>query len=135
MTSGHVLGIGTDIVEIDRIRAILKRYPSKFLKRILTPYEQKYCLERKEPALHLAGRFAAKEAIVKAIGTGFSHGLSWTDIEICNDTYGKPSPFLSPFLLEKLGNDVQIQISISHCKQYATAFAICIKTDFYKPNL
>ncbi len=118
-----ILGIGNDIVEIDRIKAILTRYPQRFLNRIFTPHEQDYCLKRKEPALHLAARFAAKEAVVKALGTGFSQGLSWLDIEVRNDSKGKPIVFFSSLAKELFG-DLTLHISISHCHQYATAFAI-----------
>jgi len=119
-----ILGIGNDIVEIARIKGILSRYPDRFLQRVFTSFEQDYCLKRKEPALHLAARFAAKESIVKALGTGFSQGLSWLDIEIRNDSLGKPAVFLSPFAQELLGHPT-LHVSMSHCHQYATAFAIC----------
>ncbi len=118
-----ILGIGNDIVEVARIKAVLARYPQRFLDRVFTPYEQEYCLKRKDPALHLAGRFAAKEAIVKALGTGFTQGLSWLDIEIRPDSKGKPEAFFSPFALNLLGHPA-VLLSISHCHQYATAVAI-----------
>lgn len=118
-----ILGIGNDIVEIARVRAICSRYPERFLHRIFTPYEQEYCLKRKEPALHFAGRFAAKEAIVKALGTGFSQGLTWQDIEIKNDIKGKPLVFFSPFAKGLFG-DLTCHVTISHCHHYATAFAV-----------
>lgn len=118
-----ILGVGNDIIEVARIKAILARHPQKFLSRVFTTSEQEYCLKRKEPALHLSGRFAAKEAIVKALGTGFSQGLSWLDIEIRNDEKGKPTVYFSSFAKELFG-DLQLHISISHCHQYATAMAI-----------
>jgi holo-[acyl-carrier protein] synthase len=122
-----ILGIGNDIVEVARIKAILARYPQRFLDRIFTSHEQEYCLKRKEPALHLAGRFAAKEAIVKALGTGFSQGLNWLDFEIKNDSKGKPTVFLSLPAKELLGEPV-LHVSISHCHHYATAFAVWTRT-------
>jgi holo-[acyl-carrier protein] synthase len=118
-----ILGVGNDIVEVARIKAILSRHPQRFLDRVFTPHEQDYCLKRKDPALHLAARFAAKEAIVKALGTGFSQGLSWLDIEIRNDAKGKPVASFSPFAKELFG-DLLLHISMSHCHQYATAVAI-----------
>lgn len=118
-----IMGIGNDIVEIARIKNVLARYSQRFLNRVFTPYEQDYCIKRKEPALHLAGRFAAKEAIVKALGIGFTQGLSWLDIEIRPDSKGKPEVFFSPFALELLGQP-SLLLSISHCHQYATAVAI-----------
>lgn len=118
-----ILGIGNDIIEVARIKAVFTRYSEKFLNRIFTSYEQEYCLKHKEPALHLAGRFAAKEAIAKALGTGFSQKLGWLDIEIRNDGKGKPAAYLSPLAQEIFG-DLSLHISISHCREYATAFAI-----------
>lgn len=118
-----ILGVGNDIVEVLRIKTVLHRYPEKFLHRIFTPYEQAYCLKKKEPALHLAGRFAAKEAVVKALGTGFRQGISWLDIEVSQDSLGKPCVVFSPFMNE-LFNHPLICLSISHCDHYATAVAI-----------
>lgn len=118
-----ILGIGNDIIEIARIQAVIARHSKRFLNRIFTPSEQEYCLKRKNPALHLAGRFAAKEAIVKALGTGFSQGISWLDIEIKNDSKGKPIVSFSPSAKELFG-DLNLHISISHCHHYATAFAV-----------
>lgn len=118
-----ILGIGNDIIEVARIKAILNRYPERFLRRVFTSLEQDYCLKRKDPAIHLSGRFAAKEAVVKALGIGFSQGLSWLDFEIRNDGKGKPSVYFSDFAKELLGNQ-QVCISISHCHAYATAVAI-----------
>lgn len=119
----RILGIGNDIIEVDRIKYNIERYQKRFLNRVFTPYEQEYCLKRKEPSLHFAGRFAAKEAVVKALGTGFSQGLTWIDIEIRNNEKGKPYVFLTP-ALTALFNSLNLLISISHCHDYATAFAI-----------
>lgn len=118
-------GVGNDIVEIARIEALFKRYPQRFLKRIYTPFEREYCLKKKFPSSHLAARFAAKEAIVKALGTGFSNGLNWLDIEVRNDPLGKPIATLSPYAKALFG-DCHIHISMSHSRDYATAIAICI---------
>lgn len=118
-----ILGIGNDIVEIARIKAVMMRYPERFLNRIFTPYEQEYCLKRKEPALHFAGRFAAKEAIVKALGIGFSQGINWLDVEIQSDAKGKPIAAFSP-LVNEMFDHPAVLISMSHCRDYATAVAI-----------
>lgn len=118
-----IKGLGNDIVEIARIKAIISRYPGRFLNRILTSKEQNYCRKRKEPELHVAGRFAAKEAIVKALGTGFSQGLTWHDFEILPDAHGKPNVHLSSFAADLFGHP-SLLVSISHCAQYATAVAI-----------
>ncbi len=118
-----ILGIGNDIIEINRIKASIERYQQRFLDRIFTIREQEYCLSRKEPSLHFAGRFAAKEAIAKALGTGFSQGLNWLDIEICHELHGRPYASLSPKAMALFDSPL-LCLSISHCHQYATAFAI-----------
>lgn len=123
-----ILGIGNDIIEIARIKGILERYQKRFLDRVFTSHEQAYCLSRREPSLHLAGRFAAKEASVKALGTGFTQGITWQDLEIRNMPEGKPYLLLSHRLQERLGSTT-ILISISHCDQYATAFAIWTQSE------
>lgn len=126
-----ILGIGNDIIEVARIKASIERYQTRFLDRLFTPREQGYCLNRKDPALHFAGRFAAKEAIVKALGTGFSQGLTWLDIEIYNDEKGKPCVTYSPKLAHLFHHPL-LHLSISHCQHYATAFAIWIDSSSQK---
>ena len=121
-----ILGLGNDIVEIERIKGVMERYPKRFLDRIFTSREQDYCLKRKDPALHFAGRFAAKEAVVKALGTGFSSGLSWQDFEILPNSLGKPDVFLSASAAHLLSNP-SLMVSISHCQRYATAVALWLK--------
>ncbi len=118
-----ILGIGNDIVEVERIRRVIKRYGQRFLNRLFTTYEQNYCLRRKDPALHFAGRFAAKEAVVKAFGTGFTKAIGFLDVEIMSNKDGKPGIVLSP-IVDQLMNYPKICISISHCHTYATAIAI-----------
>lgn len=118
-----ILGIGTDIIEVARIRGCIDRYQKRFLDRLFTPQEQAYCLKYHESARHFAGRFAAKEALVKALGTGFRHGLTWLDLEILPNEDGKPCVFYSPKLAD-LFHSPKLWISISHCHEYATAFAI-----------
>jgi holo-[acyl-carrier protein] synthase len=119
-----IYGIGTDIIEVKRIEDSIERFGQRFLDRIFTLQEQNYCLHHKDSARHFAGRFAAKEAIVKAIGTGFRNGISWMDIEIINDPHGKPIVHLSEKMQEIIDSAV-IHLSISHGRDYATAFAIC----------
>jgi holo-[acyl-carrier protein] synthase len=77
-----IVGIGLDATDIPRIAAAIERYGNRFLSRILTPDELAYCLRRRDPTPHVAGRFAAKEAGMKAIGTGHSRGVLWRDIEV-----------------------------------------------------
>ena len=78
----NIIGIGLDATDIPRIRRTLERYGDRFLTRIFTDGEQAYCKRRRDPVPHLAGRFAAKEAAMKALGTGHSRGVLWRDIEV-----------------------------------------------------
>lgn len=121
-----IFGLGNDIIEVNRIERIINKYADHFLNRIFTKSEQVYCLKHQDAARHFAGRFAAKEAVVKALRTGIQKGTSWLDIEIVNDPQGKPCVTLSPRLAKKL-NGMTIQLTISHCKEYATAVAIVCK--------
>ena len=87
--AGMIVGIGTDIVEVDRIRDSQK-FGEKFIDRILLPAEREYCLSHTDPAPKIAARFAAKEAIAKAFGTGIGDSLCWHDMEITRENSGKP---------------------------------------------
>ncbi len=127
-------GIGNDIIEIERIKKVLDRHPASFLNRVFTSLEQSYCLQKKEPARHLAARFAAKEAVAKAFGSGFSQGLTWTDIEIVNDSQGKPNVQLS-FRAKQRFKGAEIHLSMSHCNTYATAMAIYCKISLWQKSL
>lgn len=122
-----ILGIGNDIIEIERIRKSIDTHGLRLLTRLFTTKEQDYCLKHKDPVPHFAGRFSAKEAVVKALGTGFGQHASWLDIEIINDTHGKPSVFFSSALEKKL-KGTSMLVSISHCQLYVTAFAIWMKS-------
>src|SRR5215472_4723413 len=78
----NIIGLGLDATEIDRIADSIERYGERFLRRIFTESEIAYCMRRRVPAIHFAGRFAAKEAAMKALGTGFSQGVVWRDVEV-----------------------------------------------------
>jgi len=116
-------GLGNDIIEIDRIREGFEQHKEQFLNRLFTPKEQDYCQTQSDPFPRFAGRFAAKEAIVKSLGCGFGAEASWHDIEILSDASGKPIVHLSDAIQQRFSNP-QILLSISHCKTYATAVAI-----------
>ena len=123
-----VIGIGTDIVETVRIADMIERHGELFLDRVFTPHEIQYCSERKAATQHYAGRWAAKEAVLKALGTGWSRGISWCDIEVRNEIGGRPLIALSGGALEasrRLGID-EVLISISHCRCHATAYALAL---------
>ena len=78
----NIIGLGLDATDIDRIAETIKRYGERFLHRIFTDGEIQYCTRRRVPAIHFAGRFAAKEAAMKALGTGYSQGVIWRDVEV-----------------------------------------------------
>lgn len=116
-------GLGNDIIEINRIKTSIDRHGLHFLNRLFTQREQDYCYRFQDPSPHFAGRFAAKEAIAKALGIGFGSQLSWLDIEILNDDLGKPVVFLSEELQNRFQNP-KLLVAISHSSTFATAVAI-----------
>jgi len=77
-----IIGLGFDATDIPRLRSVFERYGDRFLRRVFTDAEIQYCTRRRDPVPHLAGRFAAKEAAMKALGTGHSRGVIWKDIEV-----------------------------------------------------
>jgi holo-[acyl-carrier protein] synthase len=85
-----IIGIGIDLIEIERIRSIYLRHKARFADRILTAAEQAYVFQHADPGARLAGRWAAKEAALKALGTGLAQGIRWRDVEILPDENGKP---------------------------------------------
>jgi len=124
-----IIGTGIDIIEVERVAASYKRFGDRFLKRILKESEIEYCLSHKNPAQFIAARFAAKEAISKAFGTGISEKIGWQDIEICKEDSGKPYVKLHNKglkLMEEYGA-TNLHISLSHTQNYATAIAILEK--------
>ena len=121
-------GIGTDIIEIERILDSIEEFEDKFLDRLFTVKEQEYCDTFDRPALRYAGRFAAKEAIAKAFGVGFGADFTWLDVEIINNDKGKPIVHFSEKSTSKF-KDFTIDLSISHCTLYATAVAIAHTKD------
>lgn len=123
-----VIGIGTDIIECDRISQMLQKHGDTFLQRVFTPDEIAYCSRHQIPDQHYAGRWAAKEAVLKVLGTGWAKGIQWTDVEVVRDAAGAPSIRLENRAAE-IAKELKIRsvlISISHCKAFATAFAIGI---------
>lgn len=117
-----IKGLGNDIIEIDRIKKAVEDKGQFFLDRIFTKEEQEYCNKN---FAHLAGRFAAKEAIAKALGAGIGEKIGWLDLEISNNDSGKPQVKISEKVKKNFHNPT-ILISISHCRHYATAMAIWI---------
>jgi holo-[acyl-carrier protein] synthase len=122
------LGIGTDIVEVLRIAQMIERHGELFLTRVFTPHEVEYCTARKAATQHYAGRWAAKEAVLKALGTGWARGISWQDIEVHNEPGGKPLLRIGGVAREHCERlrISDVQISISHCRSHAVAFAMAM---------
>lgn len=124
----NVFGIGTDIVECERIAQMIDKHDDLFIDRVYTPNEIEYCSGRKSAIQHFAGRWAAKEAILKSLGTGWAKGISWTDIEVINEMGGKPKVRMgggAREICEQKGI-TDVLISISHTEAYATAYATAL---------
>jgi len=127
----NIFGIGTDIIECLRIAQMIERHGELFVHRVFTPLEIQYCQSRKSSTQHFAGRWAAKEAILKAIGTGWRKGISWRDVEVRNEPGGKPVVAMrggARDVLEKL-EIADILVSISHCRSHAMAYAVALAAD------
>ena len=120
-----VNSLGIDIVEVKRVKRLVERWGDRFLHRVFTPWEIAYCKSKSSPEQSLAARFAAKEAILKAVGTRLSQGIRWTSMEIVNDKNGRPSVRLGKRIKDKIKNK-RILISMSHTKEYAVAQAILV---------
>ncbi len=121
----HLYGIGIDVVEVQRIGSSIDEFGDKFLNRIFTEREQAYCSSQKRPMIHYAARFAAKEAIAKAFGTGIGKDIAWTDMEIVRESSGEPKVVMSGMgkdFAEKI-KVVDIKISLTHAEHYAAANA------------
>ncbi len=121
-----ILGLGTDITEIARVTSSLERFGDSFLNRILRPEEIAYCRAYRHIAQPVAARFAAKEAISKAFGTGIGAELGWHDMEICRQKSGEPYVILhggGKTLFTARGGK-QLLITLSHTQNYATAVAV-----------
>ena len=126
--TGPIIGLGTDIAEVVRIGKMIERHGEHFLQRVYTEAEITYCQRRKEFTQHFAGRWAAKEAVMKTLGTGWARGVGWRDIEVCSSRSGQPSIALyggAREMAELLGIR-EVLITISHCRAYATATAIAL---------
>jgi len=127
----NVIAHGVDFVETERIAQIVARHGQRLVDRVFTAAEQAYCRGRAREWEHLAGRFASKEAVLKALGTGWRGGIAWTDIEVTNEPSGRPVVSLSGRCSEiarELGIG-RILISISHIDTHAMASAIALAAE------
>jgi holo-[acyl-carrier protein] synthase len=125
-----IVGIGVDIVDVERVRGLLERYGNRFVERVFTESEERYARKGVNTAERFAGRFAVKEAVMKALGTGKSHGILWRDIETLRGTFGKPEVKLHGQACNMLINikSDSIHVSITHDGGKAIAFVILERT-------
>lgn len=125
----HILGSGIDLVENDRMREILQRWGKRFTNRVFLPGEQAYCDSKAMPYIYYAARFAVKEAVAKAFGTGIGPQLGWLDIEVVNNPYsGAPSVVLAAAGQHLMHdqNANALKISISHTRNFSVAQALLL---------
>jgi phosphopantetheine--protein transferase-like protein len=120
-----IIGTGVDLVEVPRFRQSVKRWGGRMLSRLFTPAELSYCRSYKDPHEHLAVRFAAKEAVVKAIGAPKGLALEWKDLEIVRASSGQPGVRFKGSMIR--WKKLKVHLSLSHTKQYAVASAVVCK--------
>lgn len=121
-----IVGMGIDIVEIRRIRSVLERQGARFTNRVFTAAEQEYCRAHRDPAPYYAARFAAKEAMFKALGTGWAKGVTWRDVEVQRNAEGAPSLNLQGEAQNIAASRgvAAIHVSLSHADDSAVAVVI-----------
>ena len=123
-----LFGIGIDVIEVARIEEALEDFEDRFLERVFTESERDYCMSQKRPAIHLAARWAAKEAVSKALGTGIGAQLGWQDLEVLRLPSGEPQLVLhgraESFAREN--GIVQVKITLTHARSYAAANAVVL---------
>ncbi len=132
----EIIGIGSDIVECMRIGRMIEQHGELFLTRVFTEREIHYCQERRHAMQHFAGRWAAKEAVLKCLGTGWRRNISWTELEIRNDPSGQPRVHVCGAAKDHV-RELRISdilITISHCRAYATATAIAVRHTESEPS-
>jgi holo-[acyl-carrier protein] synthase len=121
-----ITGIGIDLVELDRFRAASRRHGARFLDRLFTRQERRYCQGKWNPVAHYAARFAAKEAVLKALGTGWSGGIRWTDVEVAHAGTGMVVARLSGKArsVARKMKIIALHLNITHTQSYAAAVAV-----------
>jgi holo-[acyl-carrier protein] synthase len=126
LDKGYIIGIGYDMVEVSRIESVLQRWGNKFEERVFTQRELKYCKNKRNCNQALACRFAAKEAVFKALGTGWQRGVGWRDVEVKNNSMGKPSIVLNGYT-ERLAGELGVSnifVSMTNTENYGAAQVI-----------
>ena len=123
-----LVGVGLDLVKIERVRAAVERWQGRFLDRVFTEAERRYCFSKPSPYASLAARFAVKEAVFKALGTGWSNGVQWVDIQVLNDATGRPRASVhgQAGRLARQAGVTEILVSLSHDDEYAMAEAVLV---------
>jgi holo-[acyl-carrier protein] synthase len=121
-----IIGTGVDIVEIARFRDVMERLKDRFIFRVFTPEEQRFCLAHRDPVPHFAVRFAAKEALFKALGTGWARGVTWLDVEVLRERQDAPAMLLhgEAERLSASKGAQKVHLSLSHTDQSAVATVI-----------
>lgn len=124
-----IYGIGIDVVEVDRIEAAIERSGALFVDRLFTEAEKAYCQRQKRPGMHYAARFAAKEAVSKALGTGIGGQAGWLDMEVVRNESGAPTMIFHGNAADFLRTEgiATVQVSLSHARDYAAANAVAIR--------
>ncbi len=118
-----IFGVGIDLVRVERIRSAMERFPSRFRSRIFADSEVRFCEELADKYPSYAGRFAAKEAFSKALGTGLRGAIGWQEIEICDTERSRPSISVSGRARQLLGGR-SVHLSITHLPDYAAAVVV-----------
>lgn len=130
-----IVGSGVDLVEIARLRKIIQNLNGRFVQRVFTEGEQSFCDQRRDPAPHYAARFAAKEALFKALGTGWAQGVTWRDVEVQRQEHQAPVMILHGEALgrSKALGAAHIHLSLTHSEHYAVATVI-LESDHSKKS-
>jgi holo-[acyl-carrier protein] synthase len=123
---GTIQGIGVDVVDVKRMKVALDTWGPGLIKKMFTDTEVAYCKSKKKPHENFAARFAAKEAVSKAMETGWSGKFRWRDVEVVNDASGAPKVILHDFVAEQLAQ-CRVHVSLSHTENTVVAFAVIEK--------
>jgi holo-[acyl-carrier protein] synthase len=118
-----IKGIGVDIIEIQRVRDSIARTQGLFVEKVFTEGEIAYCQSKQDAAQHFAARFAAKEAVSKALSTGWTGAFRWKDVEVTNDALGRPEVSFHGELKQQVG-DAAVMLSLSHSLTHVVAMAV-----------
>ena len=124
-----IYGIGIDVVEVDRIEAAIERQGEVFVDRLFTEREKNYCRKQKRPGMHYAARFAAKEAVSKALGTGIGGKAGWLEMEVIRGESGAPTIMFHGNAADFIAAEgiATVQVSLTHARDYAAANAVAIR--------